>query len=251
MTATMLARAAGAAALVAGAVVVAGAPAQAAAYRYWTYWQAPAGDDAWSFAIQGPATAMPADGAVEGWAFGVTTDAAGTKDAPAVLPDFAALCGDTEPTPGSKRVGLIIDPGARALAPEDQVPPPELATCVVAPEDASGYDILRAAVEVRTEDGLVCGVDGYPTGECAPVLTDAQAAEVQARIAEADVVTVEHGGADMAPQVTMDAEGTTAEGAADTGSGTPWATVTVIALIALIATAIIRARRRAQRGAHA
>ena len=53
--------------------VLASPSAKAAAYRYWTYWQAPAG--AWVFATAGPATTVPTDGTVEGWRFAVTSAA--------------------------------------------------------------------------------------------------------------------------------------------------------------------------------
>ena len=178
------ARSAGALALAVLAVVLVANPAQAAAYRYWTYWQAPAGASAWAFATQGPGTAVPADGAVEGWAFGVTTASADPDDAPAALPDFVAVCGDTAVQPDSKRVALVIDPGPAAVAPDGDTPPPPRTTCVVAAEDATGYEILRSVVEVRTESGLVCGVDGYPSTECAPVLDDAEARQGRPSIAK-------------------------------------------------------------------
>ena len=59
-------RAAAALAAAVVAIVLVTSPAQAAAYRYWTYWQAPVGAAAWTFGTQGPGTSVPADGAVEG-----------------------------------------------------------------------------------------------------------------------------------------------------------------------------------------
>ncbi len=239
---TAIARTAGALALAVGVVVLAGAPAQAAAYRYWTYWQSVPGDSAWTFAVQGPGTAVPADGAVEGWAFGVATDTAGSKDAPAARPDFTAICGGTPASPGTKRIALIVDPGPGGIAPEGQAPPAALATCVVAPEDASGYEVLRSVVEVRTEGGLVCGIDGYPTGECAPVLSDEQVAALESAASEA--VAAEPVAAEPVAAAPVAAEPV----AAEPSSGSPWTTVAVVAVIALVATALIGARRRRLHG---
>jgi hypothetical protein len=182
MMTTTTTRSLGASALALLVVVVALAapPARAAAYRYWTYWQSSPGASAWAFSTQGAGTSVPADGSVEGWAFGVTTDSGARDDAPATDPDFDSICGGTPVALDSKRVALVIDPGPAAIAPDGQVPPAVVATCVVAEPDASGYDILRSVAQVRTEDGLVCGIAGYPTGECAPVLDDAEAADLRA-----------------------------------------------------------------------
>ncbi len=168
------------------AVVLVASPAQAAAYRYWTYWQAPAGAVAWAFGTQGPGTSVPADGDVEGWSFAVSTESANADDAPASAPDFAAICGATPVQVDSKRVALIIDPGPAGLAPDGETPPAPVTTCIVVPPDATGYDVLRAAATVRTEDGLVCAIADYPARECATVLDDAEAAALLAEAADAD-----------------------------------------------------------------
>ncbi len=222
--------------VVAVAVAVA-SPARAAAYRYWTYWQAPAGATAWVFATQGPGTSVPADGSVEGWAFGVTTDSANPDDAPGPAPDFDAVCGQTPPQPDRKRVALVVDPGAAAFAPDGQAPPATIGTCVLAPEDASGYEILRSVTEVRIEDGLVCGVAGYPTGECAPVLDEAEASELVAR-------------AEAAPTAVPAASNPAVSGMDDAGraagdeGGSPLPTVLVITVLAAIAVVLALRYRR-------
>ena len=95
------------------AVVLVAAPAHAAAYRYWTYWQAPSGRSAWTFATQGPGTSVPADGSVEGWRFGVTTAVRATADD---APRHAARlrrrsAASTPAAAGRKRVALVVDPG--------------------------------------------------------------------------------------------------------------------------------------------
>ncbi|MDP4715780.1 MAG: SCO2322 family protein, partial [Candidatus Nanopelagicales bacterium] len=92
--------------------VVAAVPADAAAYRYWSYWLG--SDTGWTFAHVGPAFRSPADGSIEGWRFsisGVTGD-----NLPGFSPDFAEVCGDTPAQEDRKRVALVVDPGSAADA---------------------------------------------------------------------------------------------------------------------------------------
>lgn len=231
-----IARSGSALALTVLAVVLVATPADAAAYRYWTYWQAPVGAAAWTFATQGPGTAVPDDGAVEGWAFGITTASADPDDAPATAPDFAVICGDTAAQPDRKRVALVIDPGPAAVAPDGDTAPPPRSTCVVADPDATGYEILRSVVEVRTESGLVCGVDGYPTAECAPVLDDAEAQALLAAVSAEPAAAADAPSAD-APAAEAD------EAAAGTDSGSPTATIVVVGGLALVGVAVLLWRR--------
>lgn len=227
-------RAVSALALAVLAVALLAAPAQAAAYRYWTYWQAPAGTTAWGFATQGPATGVPADGSVEGWAFGITTQSGSLEDAPATAPDFARICAGTPPSADRTRVAVVIDTGPAGITPDGQVPPAPIEACVVVAPGASGYDVLRAAADVRTEDGLVCGIAGYPSGECAPVLSDAEAQALLAAAAPAP-----SGSPASAAPTGMDT--TAAPAPPDTGS--PVVTIVVVGLV-LVGAAIGVARYR-------
>jgi len=144
------------------------AASQAAAYRYWTYWL---GTDAgWSFANVGPAFRSPADGTLEGWRFSVS--GVEGNHAPSFATDFDAVCGDTAPEDGRKRVAVVVDPGLPADAPEGEQPPGAWAMCVIAEPRATGYDVLRAAATVRAERGLVCAIGGYPSRGCADVIAD-------------------------------------------------------------------------------
>ena len=142
------------------------AASQAAAYRYWSYWLG--ADGGWSFANVGPAFRSPADGTLEGWRFSVS--GVEGNHAPSFAADFDAVCGDTAPEEGRKRVAVVVDPGLAADAPEGEQPPGAWAMCVVAEPRASGYDVLRAAASVRAERGLICGIGGYPAGGCAEVI---------------------------------------------------------------------------------
>ena len=144
------------------------AASQAAAYRYWSYWLG--ADGGWAFSNVGPAFRSPADGTLEGWRFSVS-GVEGNR-APAFAADFEAVCGDTAPEDGRKRVAVVVDPGLPADAPEGEQPPGAWAMCVVAEPRATGYDVLRAAATVRAERGLICGIGGYPARGCADVIAD-------------------------------------------------------------------------------
>lgn len=212
------------AALAAAVVVIAlvAAPARAAAYRYWTYWQAPAGATAWTFGMQGPGTSVPADGAVEGWSFAVSTESASAEDAPGTSPDFAAICGSSPVQDGSKRVALVVDPGSAGWAPEGETPPEPITTCVVIESEATGYDVLRSAATVRTQDGLVCAIAEYPARECAAVLDDAEAAALSAS-ASADPTS--------SPRPSATGLPTGPDAGTGLGGGSPVATLLVGALL--------------------
>jgi len=214
--------------------------AHASAYRYWSYWDGSAGT--WTFSGAGPAFSIPSDGDVLGWTFGITSEDGSVEAQPATAPDFAAVCGAADPAPGSKRVALIIEPGDVRVAPEGETPFAPIATCVIAGDDDTGYDVVRSVVEVRTDNGLVCGLAGYPASECAPILDDTEVAAL------ASQVMSDTGDAAGAP----DSSGTaSAAMAAEDSSGTPLATLAVAALLMAGAAVALIARRRQGRDTHA
>jgi hypothetical protein len=152
----------------------------ASGYRYWGYFQAPAGATTWTAAMTGPSVEVK-DGDVEGWAFVFSNN-----DIPAVSPmmepDFATLCGDTSETAGKIRVGVVVDFGAGNIAPEGETPREFFADCVLVPQGSVGLDVLKAALDVRAGDsGLICGIAGYPAQECG--------AEIEAPTAEEAVTS--------------------------------------------------------------
>jgi hypothetical protein len=169
----VIAAVAGALASAAMALALLAPAAHAAAYRYWTYWTGDSGT--WAFAVEGPATRIPADGSVDGWRFAVTTVAGSPGDAPRVAADFATICAGVTAPAGSKRVAVVIDAGPAAIAPDGEEPPPPSAQCVVLDEGATSADALSEVATVRTQGGLVCGLAGYPRDECAPAIPDAEA----------------------------------------------------------------------------
>ncbi|MDX3093450.1 SCO2322 family protein [Streptomyces sp. ME01-24h] len=146
-------------------------PAHAASYRYWSFWQRDTATDAWTFATTGPALNRPDDGAVEGWRFGVSPDAASAAR-PRGAARFAAVCDGTPARPGTKRVALLLDFGTAADAPAAR------AACARVPEDATSADALAAiAPPLRYNSaGIVCALAGYPAKGCGEQVTDAAAA---------------------------------------------------------------------------
>lgn len=159
-------------------LVATAGPAQASTYRYWTYWWGTASGSShtgWWFAPQG-AGGPVGDGWVLGWRFQTTSLSGGAT--PRASADFATLCPAlATPVAGQVRVALVVDYGTLADAPPGQRPPTTSSVrraCVTIPADgATGARVLAAAsVTVRSENGLVCALDGYPVGECAPVMAD-------------------------------------------------------------------------------
>ena len=146
-------------------------PASATDYRYWTYWTGTA--NGWTFSQVGPASAVPEDGSVEGWRFALSTGVRGQGAEPriAATAAFRQFCGPQPAAPGAKRVAVVFDFGLPGEAPDGQTPPRPRGTCVEAPEQATGATILSRSATVRSDDGLVCAIGGYPQGECAPAVT--------------------------------------------------------------------------------
>ncbi len=166
-------------------LVLAAPPAQASTYRYWTYWWARANTSdktGWAFASSGPASHPVDDTWVVGWRFSTTTSTTGGA-APRQSADFDTLCPDLPPVKDADRVALVIDYGTLSDAPPGQRPPTTTTArveCVTVPRPSAtrhgtGLAVLRATtppVEIRSKDGLVCALDGYPRGECAPLVAD-------------------------------------------------------------------------------
>ncbi|MER8233582.1 SCO2322 family protein [Streptomyces sp. NPDC094049] len=147
---------------------VAAAPAQAAGYRYWSFWQSDGGKP-WAYATQGPATARPADGDVIGFRFAVSS---GTDDTsrPSAAPDFAGICGAKAAGDGAKRVAVVVDSGGPRDAPPGETPPPQPVTtgCAEVRRDATAAEALAAvAAPLRYDSAaMICGIAGYPARGC-------------------------------------------------------------------------------------
>lgn len=141
--------------------------AASSAYRYWSYWWGQA-DGGWTYASMGAPSTQPKDGAVEGWRFAISGDGPSSARAPRTQANMATLCPDLKAAPsGQKRVAVVLDFGTAAEAPRGESPPPARVACVVVPSSANGVQVLAAATSIRSKDGLVCALSGYPQAECA------------------------------------------------------------------------------------
>ncbi|MEU2452778.1 SCO2322 family protein [Streptomyces sp. NPDC012765] len=157
--------------------LLAAAPALAAGYRYWSFWDGAGGR--WTYATQGPSLARPADGAVQGFRFSVSKDAAEQAAQPRKAADFEAVCGATAPMEGRKRVALVIDFGVPADAPGGDTPPeaaPRTACAQVAPDATAAEALAAVAKPLRYNSAaLLCAISGYPKQGCGDQVADGAA----------------------------------------------------------------------------
>ncbi|MGI5449549.1 SCO2322 family protein [Streptomyces sp. CA-243310] len=213
-------------------VLVASAPAMASSYRYWSFWDGGA-NGSWSYATQGPSTARPADGSVQGFRFGVSKDAGDQSGRPRTDAGFDAVCSATPAEQGRKRVALVIDFGLPSEAPSGETPPgdaPRTACARVAP-DATTAEALAAVAKPLRYNGaaLLCGISGYPRQGCGEPIADDTGRQPSA----------------SAPS---SASSPSASAPSSGGSGGPSAglVVGVVAVAALAAAGVWQSRRRAR-----
>ncbi|MFD5626953.1 MULTISPECIES: SCO2322 family protein [unclassified Streptomyces] len=151
--------------------------AQAVGYRYWSFWDLTGGE--WTYATQGPSTARPSDGDVQGFRFAVSEDSQhATK--PRGATDFAAICAEFPAQEGRKRVALVIDFGTPADAPSGETPPAARTACARVPADATSAEALASVAKPLRYDtnALLCAIASYPRTGCGdPVSTDSRATQ--------------------------------------------------------------------------
>ncbi|AWT42989.1 MULTISPECIES: SCO2322 family protein [Streptomyces] len=155
-----------AALLVTAFLLLAGAAqAHATGYRYWSFWERDGGR--WAYATEGPSTARPADGAVQGFRFAVSQDSADAAQ-PRGTADFDAICARTPAREGSKRVALVLDFGTAADAPSGETPPAPRTACARVAPDATTAEALAAVAKPLRYDtnALLCAISGYPQRGC-------------------------------------------------------------------------------------
>ncbi|WP_348538795.1 SCO2322 family protein [Streptomyces atroolivaceus] len=140
--------------------------AQAAGYRYWSFWESDGGKG-WTYATQGPSVVRPDDGTVQGFRFSVSDDSQDSAQ-PRRAPDFGAVCAATPAKDGLKRIALVIDPGTAADAPEGEKPPPLRTACARVAPDASTAEALAAVAKPLRYDtsAMLCAISGYPRSGC-------------------------------------------------------------------------------------
>lgn len=168
-------------------LLLAAPPAQASTYRYWTYWWAASntaqGTSGWRFSSVGPAGHRVNDTWVLGWRFSTTTSTTGGAK-PRASSEFATLCPTLAPAAGKDRVAVVVDYGTSSDAPPGQRPPTTTTVrveCKLIDSHPTGLTVLttdqRGAglggpIVISSKNGLVCSLDGYPKGECAPLVAD-------------------------------------------------------------------------------
>jgi hypothetical protein len=233
--------------LAAAFAVLTVAPAHAAAYRFWGFYQLT--DGAWSFAQKGADQTVPKDGSVDGWRFAV----ADLNDSrfPRATPTFDELCASTPAQDGKKRVGLLVDFGRPADSADGSTPPEPKALCAVVASEATSTDVLKAAGDLRVEKALVCGVGGYPATDCGGEVKDVSA-ETKAKDAPIQVAQVGNSAATSAAPTSAaptQAASNASAPAEEASSGTSTAAYVIagLVLLAILAFVIARSRSAARR----
>ncbi|MFD3838740.1 SCO2322 family protein [Streptomyces sp. NPDC058642] len=153
--------------LLAALVLLTGAAqtAHAAGYRYWSFWDRTG--TIWAYATQGPATAVPADGDVQGFRFAVSEDSADATK-PRGTASFATICARTPAAEDRKRVALVIDFGTAQDAPSGETPPATRTACAVVSQDATTAEVLATVAKPLRygTNALLCAIAGYPEAGC-------------------------------------------------------------------------------------
>ncbi|MFJ8502989.1 SCO2322 family protein [Streptomyces avermitilis] len=144
--------------------------AGATGYRYWSFWDRVGGN--WTYATQGPSTARPADGDVQGFRFSVSDDSQDSAK-PRGTASFAVICARTPAREGKKRVALVLDFGTRADAARGETPAAPRTACARIPRDATTADALAAVARPLRYDtnALLCAIAGYPRTGCGEQVT--------------------------------------------------------------------------------
>ncbi|MFI2782567.1 SCO2322 family protein [Streptomyces sp. ALB3] len=216
--------------LLLGAVlaVLGAGSAQAAGYRYWSFWEGDGGTG-WTYATQGPSVVRPDDGAVQGFRFSVSEDSQDSAR-PRRAPDFGAVCAGTPAKDGLKRIALVIDPGTAADAPDGEEPPaPRTACARVAPDASTAEALASVAKPLRYDSSaMLCAISGYPRSGCGEQTGEDSGASETDRPATASTAG--------------DREG--ADGSSGGGGPSAGVLTGVGAVLVLGVAAVLRARRR-------
>ncbi|MEV4880358.1 SCO2322 family protein [Streptomyces cyaneofuscatus] len=151
--------------LAASAVLLGAGGAEAAGYRYWSFWEG--SGKTWAYATQGPSLLRPDDGTVQGFRFSVSEDSS-DADQPRHAPDFGTICASTPAKDGAKRIGLVIDPGTAEDAPDGEKPPALRTACAQVAPDASSAEALASVAKPLRYDSsaMICAISGYPRTGC-------------------------------------------------------------------------------------
>ncbi|MDT9698508.1 SCO2322 family protein [Streptomyces sp. P17] len=158
-------RRAGALLLATLALCAATPSAQAASYRYWSFWDREG--SSWMYATQGPSMAVPSDGDVQGFRFTLSEDSSDAAT-PRSTANFGTVCARTPAQDGRKRVALVIDFGTKSESPSGETPPKLRTACARVAEDATTAEALASVAKPLRYDSnaLLCAIAGYPSAGC-------------------------------------------------------------------------------------
>ncbi|MGW6400806.1 SCO2322 family protein [Streptomyces sp. NPDC055134] len=147
------------------ALIAGAGQAQATGYRYWSFWDRDG--SAWVYASQGPSTARPSDGDVQGFRFSVSEDSQDSAK-PRGTASFDAICADTPAKGGEKRVALVVDFGTAQDAPSGETPPKPRTACARVADDATSAEALAAVAKPLryNNQALLCSIAGFPETGC-------------------------------------------------------------------------------------
>jgi hypothetical protein len=209
-------------------------PAQAAdGYKYWNYFHVENGK--YVFAKTGPADYQPKDGAVEAYRYGLSSTADGVAPrTEATTYSADDICKGVTAEKGQKRVGVLIDYGTAEDAGSGETPPEPRAACAAVPTKANGQQVLDAVADLRVENQLTCGIDGYPVKGCSVTVKNPPAAAAQTRVD----FTLPKSATEQS-----DAGSTQTAEQSDDG-GFPWTLVVVVVVVLVLAGAGLAVARR-------
>lgn len=181
--------------LLTGLFLALAGPVHATGYRYWSFWDRT--DATWTYATQGPSTAVPSDGDVQGFRFAVSEDSADATR-PRGTASFTTICAHTPAQDGKKRVALVLDFGTAADAPSGERPPARRTGCAVLSPDATTAEALAATAKPLryNADAMLCAIAGYPRTGCGEQVTGKEPAR-------SDGGSSEPGGSDGGPSVGL------------------------------------------------
>ncbi|MFG2519637.1 SCO2322 family protein [Streptomyces sp. NPDC048527] len=147
------------------ALIAGASQAQATGYRYWSFWDRDG--SAWVYASQGPSTARPSDGDVQGFRFSVSEDSQDSAK-PRGAASFDTICATTAAKDGEKRVALVVDFGAAQDAPSGETPPKPRTACARVADDATSAEALAAVAKPLryNNQALLCSIAGFPKTGC-------------------------------------------------------------------------------------
>ncbi|WP_306320839.1 MULTISPECIES: SCO2322 family protein [unclassified Streptomyces] len=205
------------------------APAQAAGYRYWSFWEHDGSRNAWTYATSGPSQTKPSDGDVQGFRFAVSEDSKDAKQ-PRGAADFDAVCSDTSAKSGQKRIALVIDPGTAADAPSGETPPKPRTACAQVDEDATSADALASVAKPLRYDSsaMLCAISGYPKSGCGEQVSSSNPSKPASQ----------DSGSDSASDSDSDSD-------SDSGGGPSVGLIAGVAVVAVLGVAaVVQARRR-------